>query len=123
MTPRPLERECQSAIIDAARRLGYLVHAERPAIRQSGKWSTPVEGDVGFPDLCLVHNRQPVIVFAELKRRPNKTTPQQELWIDCLRDAGVGCHVVYVPEDMDRFIRDLARWARGEDVVPVGAVS
>lgn len=112
--PRALEAQCQATIVEAAKLLGYLVHAERPAQRQSGRWSTAIQGDAGFPDLVMVHPIQGVLVFAELKRKPNDLTAAQQLWRAGLQIANVGCHVVWVPEQVDRFIADMARWARGE---------
>lgn len=105
-TERATERQCEDTIIEAARMLGWRVHAERPA--QSGKgWRTPIRGDAGWPDLVLARGRR--LIFAELKRKPNKVEPAQREWLDALAATGVEAHVVWVPEGMTAFLAELAR--------------
>ena len=107
-TIRPTEAQCQTTIIAAARLAGWRVHAERPAQMGSGKWSTPIQGDSGFPDLTLSRGGQLVIV--ELKRAPNKVEPEQQVWLDQLAKVpGVSAFVVWVPEEKDQFIKALQR--------------
>lgn len=101
---RATEAECQATLVAAAKRGGWLVHAQRPAMRQSGKWSTAIQGDAGFPDLVCCH---PVrgLLFAELKRKPNKVEPAQQKWLDALsKPHGANIPVVvvmWVPEELD----------------------
>lgn len=105
---RPSERECQATIIEAAQRLGYLVHAERPA-RASKGWSTPIEGDAGWPDLVIAgHGR---LFVRELKRRPNQVTDMQWAWLDRLAAADIDANVLYVPDAQETFIGWLNRIA------------
>lgn len=106
--PRPTEAACQATIIEAARLHGWLVHAERPARTATG-WRTAIQGDPGFPDLVLA--RDGVVLVVELKRRPNKPTDAQWGWLTAFQRAGIAAHLVYVPEDMDAFIDELARRA------------
>lgn len=54
----------------------------------------------GFPDImCLVPRLKANVMrhgmFIELKVKPNKPTPEQELWLRKLRVHGYVCHVVY----------------------------
>jgi hypothetical protein len=42
----------------------------------------------GFPDLVLVHRKRALVVFAELKVGKGKLTPEQEAWLDDLRECG-----------------------------------
>lgn len=75
------ETQLQGAVIDMARSIGWLVHHCRPARTNSGRWSTPIEGTAGFPDLILVHPERG-IVFAELKAERKKPTAEQRQWLD-----------------------------------------
>lgn len=103
--PRPTEAECQTTIIEAARLAGWLVHHARPARSERG-WATPIQGHAGFPDLVLVHPLRGLLAI-ELKRRPNKVTPEQHRWLVALRLAGVDARVVWVPDEMDALIAEL----------------
>lgn len=78
----------------------------RPLRRESGKWETPLEGDVGYPDWTLVRRER--LVFAELKSATGTFTQGQPEWLDALR--GVSGIEVYVwrPADIDD-IRKILR--------------
>jgi VRR-NUC domain len=106
--PRATEAECQATIIAAARLGGWLVHAERPAQRRSLAWSTPIQGDPGFPDLVAAHPDRGVLAFIELKRRPNKVEPAQARWHRTLAALGADVRVWWVPEELDAVCRFLA---------------
>lgn len=112
-TERPTEAACQQTIVDAAHLLGYRVLAIRAASggRRGGGWASPIQGDAGYPDLTLVHPRAGA-VFAELKRAPNRLEPAQGLWGKALLAAGARWRLVWVPEEMQTFIDDLAAWSR-----------
>lgn len=111
MTPLPTEADCQTAIIDACKLLGYRVHHCRPAWSAIG-YRTPIQGHAGFPDLVIVGHGQ--IYIVELKRRGNKVSVDQEAWLDALSDAGVWSYVVYVPDGQQSFIDELAKHAQKE---------
>jgi hypothetical protein len=117
MTRRATESECQTTIVEAAKYGGWLVHAERPARRAAGGYSTPIQGHRGFPDLVLVHPVHRLVVIAELKRRPNKVEPEQRRWLDALAatledstpNAGrVAVVTWWVPDDLDPICLYLA---------------
>ncbi|MEJ7719801.1 MAG: hypothetical protein WKF58_04890 [Ilumatobacteraceae bacterium] len=108
VTGRPLEADCEDTIIEAARTLGYLVHAERPA-RSGRGWRTAIKGDAGFPDLVIAGHGRCFVV--ELKRHPRKATDEQLAWLTALRVAGVSGGIVYVPDEQQAFIDELARGA------------
>lgn len=75
-------------------------------MRQSGRWSTPIQGDKGFVDLILV--REGELLAVELKRKPNSVEGEQKKWLDALDDVpGVTALVVWVPEQQDAFIASL----------------
>ena len=56
----------------------------RPAYTNKG-WRTPLSGDKGLPDYICV--RPPRLIFAELKDQYTKTTPEQEGWLEDLREC------------------------------------
>ena len=99
---RPTELQCQTTIVDAAKRGGWLVHAERTSRTQSGRWATAIQGHAGFPDLVLLH-RDRGLLFCELKRKPNRIEPAQQAWIGTLQVMDVPVRVVWVPEQMREF--------------------
>lgn len=101
------EAEYETTIIEAARLGGWLVHAERPA-RTARGWRTPIRGHVGWPDLFLAHpGRRPLAL--ELKRKPNKPTPEQASWLLVLELAGIDARLVHVPDDLDALVAELVR--------------
>lgn len=100
--PRASEAACQAAVINAARIGGWRAYAVRSSQTQSGRWSTAVQGDRGFPDIVLCRDHELLII--ELKRKPNKVEQEQHLWHDALRRAGVRCGTVYVPERLDALV-------------------
>lgn len=90
------EADLQAAVVDVARRLGYMVAHFRPARTTQG-WRTPVSGDgAGFPDLVLVGNDR--ILFVELKSQRGRLTADQERWRDQLVAAGGEWHL-WKPSD------------------------
>lgn len=72
------EAELQNNIIALATSLGYLVHAERPAISRRGKWSTPIQGDPGYVDLTLARHGR--VIFTELKSENKEVKGEQINW-------------------------------------------
>jgi hypothetical protein len=99
------ERDFQRTLIEYARLRGWRVYHARPALTQRGRWLTPVQGDVGFPDLVLA--RQGRLIFAELKREGRKPTPLQQGWLEVL--ATCPCVEVYVwtPRDWNAIVEIL----------------
>lgn len=80
------EKDFQQQITELAKLTGWLVHAERPATNRSGAWSTPIQGDPGFPDLALAHP-DGLLVVAELKTARGRLSASQERWLDTLDGA------------------------------------
>ncbi len=72
------ERELQDNIIDAAKKLGWLVHTERPAMKKGGQWATPIQGKAGFPDLTLAWHGK--VIFIECKSQKGHSTNEQVEW-------------------------------------------
>lgn len=73
----------------------------RPAMRQSGGYSTPVQGMKGSPDLFLARNG--VIIHAELKSNRGSLRPEQRVWRDHLGAA----HRLWRPRDWPNIVAEL----------------
>ena len=102
------EAEFKDMVISIAKRYGWLVHHDLPAQNTRGRWMTNVQGDVGFPDLFMVHPFQagrPLVI--ELKAEKGKTTPGQKIWLNACELAG--CHAaVWKPSDMEYILYTLS---------------
>lgn len=95
--PAITEAEFQRQILQAAKTFGWLRYHTRYSI-----------GSVlGYPDLTLV--KPPRVIFAELKKQTGKTSPEQDVWLGCLRDCpGVECYL-WRPSDMEDAVAILMR--------------
>jgi hypothetical protein len=102
------EAEFKDMVISIAKRYGWLVHHDLPAQNTRGRWMTNVQGDVGFPDLFMVHPFQggrPLVI--ELKAEKGKVTPGQKIWLNACELAG--CHAaVWKPSDMEYILYTLS---------------
>lgn len=76
------EDELLRLVVDEAKARGWMVTHFRPARNARGHWSTPLQGDAGFPDLVMA--RGGVVIFAELKREKAKASADQRAWIEAL---------------------------------------
>jgi hypothetical protein len=76
------ESDFQRRVIQAAHLYGWRVAHFRPAMSRSGRWSTPMEGDRGFPDLVLARGGR--VLVAELKTDAGRLGPGQEDWLSAL---------------------------------------
>lgn len=89
MTPRhytdraidpPNEAAFTTMVIQLARYCGWKVSHARPALRQSGRYSTALQGDAGAPDiLCAKDGR---VVLMELKTATGRVAPEQQEWLE-----------------------------------------
>lgn len=97
------EEDLQARILQAAELYGWRVHHGRPAVNRNGKWSTPIQGHPGFPDLVLA--RDGVVILAELKSRRGQPTDDQKLWLEAL-----GAHArLWRPENWPEIQNELRR--------------
>jgi hypothetical protein len=71
------EAAFQQVVVDYARLRRWRFTHFRPARTRSG-WSTPIEGDAGFPDLVLV--RRGRLVLPELKSETGAPSADQLAW-------------------------------------------
>jgi hypothetical protein len=99
---RLTEGQLQQTLIEAARLYGWRVNHIRPARTEQG-WRTPVQGDVGFPDLVLA--RGGVVLFRELKSDRGRIGPGQAEWAEAIGDA----YRIWRPADLDEALRELRR--------------
>lgn len=103
------EAAFQVRVIETARLNRWLVHHSRAALRQSGGYSTPIQGARGYLDLTMA--RKGRLIIAELKTEIGKLTEWEERWMEELT-AGFGLYEgfeVYVwrPSDYDRICEVL----------------
>ena len=105
--PRMTEAQLQSAVMELARVLGWRAVHFRPAIDRSGRWSTPTQGAIGFPDCVLVRGTR--LVFAELKSTDGRVSPQQAAWLRDLYVAGVEAYVWRPSSWLDGTIEETLR--------------
>ena len=98
------EKDLQSIVMNLARRYGWMIHHDLPAMGKNGRWATYTQGDVGFPDLVLVHPNKGQMFVAELKSERGKTTTSQDNWLAAFSLAGIENHVIK-PSDLE-FITD-----------------
>jgi len=74
----------------------------RPARTAQG-WRTPMQGDVGVPDLILARDGQ--VLLAELKSARGQPSADQELWLEAL-----GAHArLWRPADWPAIQNELRR--------------
>lgn len=97
------EAELQRNIIDAAQKLGWHIHAERPG-RTADSWRTPIQGDPGFPDLILIKGRR--ILAWELKSEKGKLTLEQEEWLRYFCRAGCRIGIIRPHDWLNGSIED-----------------
>jgi hypothetical protein len=91
------EAELVNRIVEHCRGTGWLVMHQRPAVNRSGRWSTPIQGVKGFPDLVLAPTprgpRKPLtprlgVLIVECKTEKGRLEPEQIRWRDALLAAG-----------------------------------
>lgn len=75
-----------------------------PAVRQSGRWATPMRGDRGFPDYVALRDGR--LLFAEIKSETGRLSRDQERWRDELRLAGAEWHL-WRPDDRPLILEEL----------------
>lgn len=80
--------QLQDKVVTTAQMSGWKVAHFRPCKTQQG-WRTAVQYDAqGWPDLYLVHPKQQLVLYREIKAEHEKLTPQQAEWGAWLTAAG-----------------------------------
>jgi len=112
------EREWQAQVLHLARLYRWRVHHCRPALRASGRYSTPIQGHPGFPDLVLAKAGR--VIYAELKTdaTSSKLTDEQAAWRDVLLAAGVEwfCWRPRHLEEVRETLAPITGWQTAESV-------
>lgn len=90
------EAALQAAVVDMARRCGYLHMHIHDSRKSSG---------AGFPDLVLCHRNTGRVIFVELKSAKGKLRPEQEVWLRALQRRSEA--FVWRPEDWPAQIRHV----------------
>ncbi|HEU5110122.1 MAG TPA: VRR-NUC domain-containing protein, partial [Micromonosporaceae bacterium] len=99
-------------VLDAAKRLKLRTAHFRPAMTQTGRWVTPVQGDgKGFPDLVIVGPSGSLL--RELKSATGSLSAEQREWLGWLKTAGLDADV-WKPRDWhsDRILSELRAIAK-----------
>ena len=94
MTKGISETAFASRVEDLLEMFGWHWCHFRPALTGAG-WRTAMTGHKGIPDYIAA--RPPRLIFAELKDEVKETTPEQEAWLECLRD----CQLAVVNEPLE----------------------
>lgn len=79
---RATEDEWKATVVAALRLSGWRFIHFRPAQDRRGRWSTPLEGDLGFPDVVAV--RDGWILALELKTERGRVSDDQRAWLNDL---------------------------------------
>jgi len=99
------EADFVRTVLDAAAVLGWRRIHFRPARTQHG-WRTPLQGDVGFPDLVLARPGAPLLLV-EVKTDTGRLTPAQEAWLATLRQARGHQALVWRPAQWAQIVQLL----------------
>ncbi len=107
------ESSFQRHVINVARELGYEVYSHNTLGAPCPKCGTYVNrGRVvtskGFPDLEMVRMDPPRHIWAELKSRKGRQTPDQKHW-QALLEANDDEYYLWRPADRDKAFEILAR--------------
>lgn len=98
------EAELQKAVVDLARRYGWITYHVPDSRRVTAR---------GCPDLIMINEAQARVMFAELKTAKGKLRPEQTFWIGVLKAAGIEVHV-WRPDDLVEVIPKVLRPTRPE---------
>ena len=110
---RSEERELQSQVVQLARLLGWRVYHSRPAQYADGRWTTPITGDTGLPDLILC--KPPRLIFAELKSEQGRLSDAQRQWLHALDHCPNVEVYVWRPSDWELIVSILSDGTEGGD--------
>ena len=83
----------QSWIMERSAANGWRRWHPRKMTGQHGRTMTPIQGDIGWPDVTMVHAERGLFVVRELKSDIGVVTPEQKAWIADLCAAGVDASV------------------------------
>lgn len=108
----PLSEDAfQSRVMDAAKQYGWKAVHYRKTLKSGGrtnggkaKYTTPVQGDRGGPDLLLAKaGRLPLLV--ELKTDTGRMSPEQKAWREAIHPD---VYRLWRPRDWDAIVAELS---------------
>jgi hypothetical protein len=91
------EDDFYQPLVDLAKLFGWRIHHQRPAQNRSGKWSSAILGDPGFPDFMFSHPTG-LLVIREIKGPRTTVTDDQSAWLTTLVSSGVDAGVWRMPD-------------------------
>jgi hypothetical protein len=94
------EAQLQRQVLELARLAGWRIHHSRPGMDRSGRWSTPLAGDPGLPDLLLVKDGR--LLALELKAERGRPTDDQAAWLSALSAVPGVVALLIRPRDWPR---------------------
>lgn len=101
------EADFQRAVLDLAILCRWRVVHYRPALRaiqwhgQTKRYSTPLQGHPGAPDLILARDGR--VILAELKSQRGRVSEAQRMWLSAL-----GSHArLWRPSDWPEIVAEL----------------
>ena len=95
------EADLQRAVIDLAHLYGWRVSHQLRVHDAAGRHRTPVQGDVGGPDLLLA--RRGVVLHVELKSERGRLGPGQAEWGEAIGETWR----LWRPRDMSEIVATL----------------
>jgi len=106
------EAQLQRAVLDLCQYRHVLVHHCRPAMLQSGRIATPIQGNAGFVDLVIAGTAG--VLWRELKSEDGRPSKAQAAWIALLNRSGADV-AIWRPSDLTsgRIQREIEAVARG----------
>jgi len=105
------ETAFSTQVEDLLRLGGWLWLHIKPSIMQSGKWASSMNPEgKGFSDYLIAsdprYRTDHRLFFVELKDRLGKTTPEQDMWRDCIRACGIPW-LLWRPADIEEIMEAL----------------
>ena len=97
------EREWQSHVCKIAGLKGWRYYHPPDNRPVNGRIQKVVSG---FPDLCLIKNGR--MVFAELKREKGIVSPEQEEWMQAIKECDIEVYV-WRPSDLHELVAILSK--------------
>ncbi len=98
------EEQLLKNILKMAHLCGWLAYHTRSAINRRGVWSTPIQGDPGFPDLVLARNKK--VIFAELKRETSGLSVVQYGWYDAIGNVYLWRPSDWLSGEIERILKE-----------------